>query len=316
MRIWPDAMADYAPRLTARRRGTSASEAPGGIDRPKGRCSGVRYGAILRHADDRGSFRELWRAGDFQPDKNFFLGVWEHRFVQANLSDPRPGRPARAPPAPVARTTSGSSRTGRAFVALVDVRPMLRGRDRPRVETRELGPDDWVDIPMGVAHGFLALDPLQLIYLVTNEYDGRDELGFAWDDRLPIPWPTLPETQDGRPIVSARDRTNPPPRSSWCACAPTAETPLRCGAGPDRTPPSRTRRARRATRRGYGARDHGAIETGARFGEAGYLDPALIPGVSSCAEPSPPCFSSLRPPSEPSPCPRPRVPPRRPMPRS
>ena len=42
--------------------------------------------------------------------------------------------------------------------------------------------DEWVDIPIGVAHGFLALEPLQLIYLVTNEYDGSDELGFAWDD--------------------------------------------------------------------------------------------------------------------------------------
>ncbi|NTU76473.1 MAG: UDP-N-acetylmuramoyl-L-alanine--D-glutamate ligase, partial [Alphaproteobacteria bacterium] len=30
----------------------------------------------------------------------------------------------------------------------------------------------------------LALEPLELIYLVTNEYDGTDELGFAWDDPL------------------------------------------------------------------------------------------------------------------------------------
>ena len=37
-------------------------------------------------------------------------------------------------------------------------------------------------IPTGVAHGFLALDPLDLVYFVTNEYDGTDELGFAWDD--------------------------------------------------------------------------------------------------------------------------------------
>ena len=37
-------------------------------------------------------------------------------------------------------------------------------------------------IPAGVAHGFLALEPLELLYLVTNEYDGSDELGFAWDD--------------------------------------------------------------------------------------------------------------------------------------
>src|SRR4029077_16884413 len=72
---------------------------------------------------------------------------------------------------------------GRAFVALVDVRPLLYGSGpAPVVETRVLVADEWVLIPTGIAHGFLALDPLELIYFVTNEYDGTDELGFAWDD--------------------------------------------------------------------------------------------------------------------------------------
>ena len=80
----------------------------------------------------------------------------------------------------------------------------------PLIETRELGADEWVVIPTGVAHGFLALDPLQLIYLVTNEYDGSDELGFAWDDpAVGVAWPALDATPDGRPILSARDMANP-----------------------------------------------------------------------------------------------------------
>ena len=170
-------------------------------DRAPSVLPGVRYGAILRHADDRGSFRELWRAGDFPGE----------RFVQANLSESAAG---------VLRGLHLHRRQddlwivadGRAFVALVDVRPLLDGfGTAPIVETRELGPDDWVVIPTGVAHGFLALDALKLIYLVTNEYDGSDELGFAWDDpTVPIPWPTLAGTAGGRPIVSARDGTNPP----------------------------------------------------------------------------------------------------------
>ena len=58
------------------------------------------------------------------------------------------------------------------------------------METRELAADGWVYIPTGVAHGFLAIEPLQLVYLVTNEYDGADELGFAWDDpAVAVPWP-------------------------------------------------------------------------------------------------------------------------------
>ncbi len=87
---------------------------------------------------------------------------------------------------------------------------MPTSRRRPLVETRELAADDWVDIPVGVAHGFLALEPLQLVYLVTNEYDGTDELGFAWDDPLAdVPWPAVPGTPDRAPILSDRDRSNP-----------------------------------------------------------------------------------------------------------
>ena len=102
--------------------------------------------------------------------------------------------------------------SGRALVALVDVRSMLNGTgERPLVEAHELAADDWVVIPAGVAHGFLALQPLELVYLVTNEFDGADELGFAWDDpSVGVPWPPIMGTPDGRPILSDRDRSNPP----------------------------------------------------------------------------------------------------------
>ena len=79
------------------------------------------------------------------------------------------------------------------------------------METRELGADESVTIPVGVAHGFLAVEPLELLYLVTNEFDGSDELGFAWDDpAVGVPWPHVAGTADGRPILSGRDRSNPP----------------------------------------------------------------------------------------------------------
>ncbi len=161
---------------------------------------GVRYGVIDRHADERGAFRELWRAADFPGQ----------RFVQANLSTSATG---------VLRGLHLHRRQddlwivagGRAFVALVDVRPLLDGSGPgPLVETRELPADAWVVIPSGVAHGFLALEALDLVYLVTNEYDGSDELGFAWDDpAVAIDWPTLAGTVDGRPILSGRDAANP-----------------------------------------------------------------------------------------------------------
>ncbi len=49
-----------------------------------------------------------------------------------------------------------------------------------------------------------------MLYLVTNPYDGSDELGFAWDDpTAAVRWPAVDGTRDGRPIVSERDRTAP-----------------------------------------------------------------------------------------------------------
>jgi dTDP-4-dehydrorhamnose 3,5-epimerase len=169
--------------------------------RPASALPGVRYGAIARHGDERGSFRELWRADEF-PGAGF---------VQANLSTSAAG---------VLRGLHLHRRqddlwvvgAGRAFVALVDVRPVIdRSALTAVVETRELRADDWVYIPTGVAHGFLAIDPLELIYLVTNAYDGSDELGFAWDDpAVGIAWPALGGTPGGRPITSGRDAANPP----------------------------------------------------------------------------------------------------------
>lgn len=191
-------------------------------DAPSG-LTGVRFGSIVRHADERGSFRELWRASAFPAIGEAEAGVAgagegggggaaEPHFVQANLSTSAAG---------VLRGLHYHRRqldywtvlSGRALIALVDVRPLLTGGGpgaRAVVETRELAADDWVVIPAGVAHGFLALEALELLYLVTNEFDGTDELGFAWDDpAVAVPWPSIPATADGRPILSERDRSNP-----------------------------------------------------------------------------------------------------------
>ncbi len=174
---------------------------------------GVRYGSVVRHADSRGSFRELWRASTFPAltaEETGAADGTEPRFVQANLSTSAAG---------VLRGLHYHRRqldywvvaSGRALVALGDVRPLMAGSvERAPVETRELAADGSVVIPAGVAHGFLALEPLELLYLVTNEFDNTDELGFAWDDpAVDVPWPRIDATPDGRPILSDRDRSNP-----------------------------------------------------------------------------------------------------------
>jgi dTDP-4-dehydrorhamnose 3,5-epimerase len=181
--------------------------------RPPSSVPGVRFGAIERHGDSRGAFRELWRASAFPVLTREETGApdgREPRFVQVNQSSSAAG---------VLRGLHYHRRqldywvvaAGRAFVAVVDVRPVAAGSGPAVVETRELAADEWIVIPAGVAHGFLALEPLELVYLVTNEFDGSDELGFAWDDpAVGVPWPSVPGSADGRPILSERDRSNPP----------------------------------------------------------------------------------------------------------
>lgn len=166
------------------------------MDWTDGVIAGVRHGRLTTIADPRGSFTELWRDG--------WTAGLTASFRQANLS-----RSARD----VLRGLHFHDRQddlwivldGRAHVALVDLRPLIAGTGvTPVVEQAVLESGSVLLIPSGVAHGFLALAPLTLQYLVTNEYDGSDEHGFAWDDpSAGIDWPV------GTPILSGRDAANP-----------------------------------------------------------------------------------------------------------
>ena len=179
-------------------------------DAAPSKLHGVSYGKLAGHGDRRGSFMEIWRASAFGSLTEEMAGLPDARFVQANLSTSAQG---------VLRGLHYHRRQldywivvgGRALVALVDVRPVTADpAAHALIELRELGVGETVTIPTGVAHGFLALEPLQLMYLVSNEYDGSDELGFAWDDpAVGVPWPAVTGTPDGRPILSDRDLSNP-----------------------------------------------------------------------------------------------------------
>ncbi|MEZ0239793.1 MAG: dTDP-4-dehydrorhamnose 3,5-epimerase family protein [Chloroflexota bacterium] len=157
---------------------------------------GVVRRTLTTHADPRGSFSELWRAS-WTADLAF-------EFRQANVSRSSPGV-LRAMHFHLRQADLWVVLDGRAFVAVADLRGALTGgREAPPIETFELAPGEAVLIPAGVAHGFLAVEALQLAYLVTAEYDGTDEHGFAWDDpTVAIPWPA------SAPILSDRDRGNP-----------------------------------------------------------------------------------------------------------
>ncbi len=111
------------------------------LERPPSRLNGVRYGAAVRHADGRGSFRELWRASDYPAAHRGRAGgvVDGARFVQANLSTSAAGvlRGLHLPPPP-ARPLGRRDRAARSSPSSTSGRSSAAPRPAA-VETRELG---------------------------------------------------------------------------------------------------------------------------------------------------------------------------------
>jgi dTDP-4-dehydrorhamnose 3,5-epimerase len=143
------------------------------------------------HSDDRGRLVEMFRASGYP-----------ERFVQANHSRSRSnvlrGLHYHRKQADLWYVVSGRVRVG-----LADLRVREK---RSFVETFVLDGEEpaALYIPAGVAHGFLALTDVDLIYYVSEEYDGTDEFGLVWNDpTLAVPWGT------DQPILSLRDRQNP-----------------------------------------------------------------------------------------------------------
>lgn len=151
-------------------------------------------GVVLSHRreypDDRGRFLELLRSSEQDVE-----------FVQINHSFSRRGV-LRGLHYHLHQHDLWYVVRGHARIALADLRD-----EWPVVETFEL--DDrsatTLLIPPRVAHGYLALEDLDLIYLVTRTYDPQDEHGIAWNDpTFSIDWGT------SHPMLSPRDRDASP----------------------------------------------------------------------------------------------------------
>lgn len=92
---------------------------------------------------------------------------------------------------------------GRMLVGLYDARP-----DSPTLGATasfEMNSDEpaGLAIPPGVAHGFYALEDLEMIYLLSEVYNPEDEHGVMWDS-VGIEWPVA------EPVLSDRDLGLPP----------------------------------------------------------------------------------------------------------
>ena len=155
----------------------------------------VQLVTLEPYADERGRFMETFRTAWF-PQRS-----WE--IVQTNRSD----------------STAGVLRGLHYHFHQVDYWYVVNGQIRAGLcdlrassptylatQTIELGQGklQGLFIPVGVAHGFVALTEATLTYIVDNYYNGADEHGVAWNDPdLAVPWGVE------SPIVSARDAANP-----------------------------------------------------------------------------------------------------------
>ena len=153
--------------------------------------------SLTRHDDARGALREAWRASWTDP----FGGP----IAQVNYTVTNAGA-LRGLHFHERQSDLWVVLDGQAHVGLADLRGLLAGEAgaEPVAMSVELRAGDALLIPVGVAHGMWAVTAVSLLYVVTAEYDGTDEHGFAWNDpTAAVRWP------NGTPVLSERDRAAP-----------------------------------------------------------------------------------------------------------
>jgi dTDP-4-dehydrorhamnose 3,5-epimerase len=155
----------------------------------------VQIVTLKLFVDERGRFIETFRKEWF-PQRS-----WQ--IIQTNRSDSKVGV-LRGLHYHFHQVDYWYAVAGRIRAGLFDMRA-----DSPTygaVQTIELGEDNQLGlfIPIGVAHGFVALTDATLIYVVDNYYDSQDEHGVAWNDPdIAMPWGVE------SPLISPRDAANP-----------------------------------------------------------------------------------------------------------
>lgn len=160
------------------------------------RIPGVLIVALQPFADERGRFTETFRKEWF-PQRE-----WSR--IQTNRSDSRAGV-LRGLHYHFNQVDYWYLLSGQIRVGLADLRPSSPSYRKTETIDLDAANNRGLYIPVGIAHGFLALSDVTLFYTVDNYYDGSDEYGLAWDDPdIFVPWGA-----EITPIVSGRDATNP-----------------------------------------------------------------------------------------------------------
>ena len=151
-------------------------------------------------ADPRGAFFESWNERDFAT-----VGI-DQRFVQENVSvSKRHVLRGLHYQLPQAQGKLVRVLAGKIFDVVVDLRRSSASFGRSLNITLDAEEQRSLWVPVGFAHGFLALaDDTRVQYKVTDFWAPQAERTLAWDDpALRIEWPLPPQVA---PILSDKDR--------------------------------------------------------------------------------------------------------------
>lgn len=148
--------------------------------------------------DDRGVFREVFKAPDFVS-----AGI-PSTFVQSNLSTSRAGvlRGLHFQTDPMAQGKLVSCVGGAIFDVAVDLRLGSPTYGKWIGEELSLANGRMLWVPAGFAHGFCVLGTSEAVvaYSVTEVFSGPHDGGIRWDDpTIGVQWPL------SAPILSAKD---------------------------------------------------------------------------------------------------------------
>jgi dTDP-4-dehydrorhamnose 3,5-epimerase len=158
---------------------------------PQALPAGVEVRALRDHGDERGVFREIYRSS------------WSAQApaLQWNLVRSQ-GNVLRGVHAHLRHVDYITMAAGEMILGLHDARAASPTAGQSVLLRLEADDPHLVVTPPGVCHGFYFPAPATHIYGVSEQWDGSDEHGCAWNDpALRLPWPCE------APTLSERDRT-------------------------------------------------------------------------------------------------------------
>lgn len=153
------------------------------------------------YKDDRGFFFEAFNENSFK-----LLGI-PHDFVQDNQSFSNKGvvRGLHFQRAPFAQGKLVRVLSGSIIDVVVDLRKDSSTFGQSLLIPISSDKGNMVYVPVGFAHGFVALEDSMVLYKCTNAYDKASDGGVRWDDPdLNINWGL-----QVKPILSDKDKALP-----------------------------------------------------------------------------------------------------------